>query len=205
MPILEVYSDVWCPFAYVGITAALEERLRRGRSDVGIVMRAWPLELINGSPLDATMTGHHIDDLRSQVAPALFAGFDPRTFPTTTLPALSLAASAYGRNVQTGEEVSMALRRALFEDGLDLSDAQVLRQVATAWDLEQVDTNDVTAVRSDWDSGSDRGVQGSPHFFFGETDVFCPTLDIQHDDTGHLVLTRNRERLNSFLDVCFTS
>jgi predicted DsbA family dithiol-disulfide isomerase len=204
MPILEVHSDIWCPFAYVGITAALEERSRRGRSDVGIVMRAWPLELVNGSPLDATTTGHHVDDLRRQVAPTLFVGFDLSTFPTTTMPALALAASAYRRDGQTGEAVGMALRRSLFEDGLDISDAQNLRQVAASWDLGQVDTSDFTAVRSDWAAGSDRGVQGSPHFFFDETDVFCPTLDIERDSAGHLLLARNRERLNAFLDVCFS-
>lgn len=203
MPVLEVYSDIWCPFAYVGITEAFEERSRRARSDVGIVMRAWPLELVNGSPLDATTTGRHVDDLRSQVAPALFAGFDPTTFPTTTLPALALVALAYGRDIHTGEAAGVALRRSLFEDGLDISDPQVLHGMASSWDLEPVDERDFAAVRSDWESGSDRGVQGSPHFFFGRNDVFCPTLDIERDPGGHLLLNRNRERLGAFLDVCF--
>jgi 2-hydroxychromene-2-carboxylate isomerase len=204
-PILEVYSDVWCPFAYVGIMAALQERSCRGRSDVGMVMRAWPLELVNGSPLDATTTTHHVDELRLQVAPTLFTGFNPSRFPMTTLPALALAASAYGRDVQTGEAVSLALRRALFEDGLDVSNAQVIDHLATVWDLGPVDTNDDTAIWSDWESGRERGVQGSPHFFFGEEEAFCPTLDIERDSTGHLLLTRNGERLKAFLEICFSS
>lgn len=87
---IEVYADVWCPFAYVGLNAAAAERVRFGRPDVQLVVRAWPLELVNGHPLDASTTSSHIRDLREQVAPTLFAGFRQETFPTTSIPALNL-------------------------------------------------------------------------------------------------------------------
>lgn len=46
--IIEVYADVWCPFAHVGLKAAAAVRDQFGRQNVSLVMRAWPLELVNG-------------------------------------------------------------------------------------------------------------------------------------------------------------
>ena len=37
-------------------------------------------------------------------------------------------------------------------------------------------------VEAEWQEGRDRGVIGSPHFFLGDTDVFCPTLRISHTE-----------------------
>ena len=34
--------------------------------------------------------------------------------------------------------------------------------------------------------GRRRGVTGSPHFFVGEDDFFCPALDLGHDEHGNL-------------------
>jgi hypothetical protein len=48
---LEVYADIGCPFAHVGLRAAIHERSRLGRDDVKLVIPAWPLELVNGAPL----------------------------------------------------------------------------------------------------------------------------------------------------------
>jgi hypothetical protein len=46
-------------------------------------------------------------------------------------------------------------------------------------------------------------VKGSPHFFCGRTEAFCPTLDIERDGDGHVVLQRNSQQLTLFLDECF--
>jgi hypothetical protein len=69
-----------------------------GRDDVVLRVRAWPLELVNGEPLDPTITAEHVDDLRTQVASDLFAHFDPDHFPRTSLRALAVAAVAYRRD-----------------------------------------------------------------------------------------------------------
>jgi hypothetical protein len=37
------------------------------------------------------------------------------------------------------------------------------------------------ATRVDWERGKAKGVQGSPHFFVGEADWFCPSLVIRHE------------------------
>jgi predicted DsbA family dithiol-disulfide isomerase len=201
--VIEVYADISCPFAHVGLRAVIRRREQLGRDDVVLRARAWPLELVNRTPLDPATTASHIDDLRAQVAAGLFSQFDPARFPTTTIPALSLAAAAYRRDDATGEAVSLALRNSLFEEGQDISVPGVLASVASAHGLDGSDTADHAAVLTDWTEGRDRGVKGSPHFFCGDLESFCPSLDIARDDNGHLVLRHNIDRLDTFLAGCF--
>lgn len=124
--VIEVFADIWCPFAYVGLSTVMRRRGQSGADGFFLRVRAWPLELVNGRPLDPAATAGHVDELRSQVAPDLFAQFDPGRFPTSSLPGLALAAAAYRAGDRTGEAVSMALRTALFEEGLDISRPDVL-------------------------------------------------------------------------------
>ena len=202
MAVIEVYADVWCPFAHAGLRFVARRRHEFGRDDVVVRVRAWPLELVNGAPLDRDSTAQHVDELRSQVAADLFAGFDPHHFPPTSLPALELAAAAYRQDEHTGEAISFALRDAFFEEGHDISSPEVLHHIAQGHGVPDATPEDRAAVRADWPSGQARGVKGSPHFFCGVLDVFCPSLDIARDDEGHLHLGRDIKRLDAFLRDC---
>jgi 2-hydroxychromene-2-carboxylate isomerase len=145
-------------------------------------VRAWPLELVNGAPLDPDLATKEIAALREQVAPELFAGFDAATFPRTSIPAFGLVAAAYAVNDLTGEMVSLAVRDALFEQGDDISDNSVLRAIGRPFGIEPFDRIIAeSAVRADWERGKARGVQGSPHFFVGDRGWFCPSLDITYE------------------------
>ncbi|MFZ4518319.1 MAG: disulfide bond formation protein DsbA, partial [Microthrixaceae bacterium] len=73
MPTIEVFADVSCPFAHVGLRRVVQERDRRGRTDVVLRVRAWPLEVVNGEALDGPHVAEKVDALRAQVAPDLFA------------------------------------------------------------------------------------------------------------------------------------
>ena len=201
-PIIEVFADIWCPFTHVGLRAVEEQRARAGRSDVAIRVRAWPLELVNGAPLDPAVTKDHADDLRTQVAPDLFSDLDVDRFPTSTLEALALANRAYRTDFGLGERVSFALRDALFEEGRDISDLATLEYLAHDLGVVMPDESDNAAVLADWDEGRRRGVRGSPHFFCGDTDVFCPTLDISKDPVEGLSVVRDVSRLTAFVDRC---
>lgn len=203
MAVIEVYADIWCPFTHVGLRSVVRRREQLGRDDVIVRVLSWPLELVNGTPLDPMITADHVDDLRAQVAPDLFAGFDPEHFPRTTLPALAVAAAANRQDGRIGEAVSLALREALFERGLDVSQSDVLADVASAHGIASIDVEDDEAVQREWHEGESRGVKGSPHFFYGDINVFCPSLDISTDEEGHLRLRRNIELLNVFLADCF--
>ena len=75
---IEVYADIWCPFAYVGLQRLAIHR-DRVHSSTRLRVRPWPLELINGTPMEAEAVDHKVADLRAQVAPDLFVGFDAST------------------------------------------------------------------------------------------------------------------------------
>jgi predicted DsbA family dithiol-disulfide isomerase len=201
-PVIEVFADIWCPFTHVGLRAIDEARVRTGRTDVAIRVRAWPLELVNGVPLDPAVTKAHADELREQVAPELFRQLDVDRFPSSTLDALALANRAYRTDLHVGERVSFALRDALFEQGRDISDPETLEVLAHDFGVVTPDESDHAAVVADWHEGQRRGVLGSPHFFCGDTDVFCPALDITKDPIDGLSIVRDVSRLTQFLGEC---
>ena len=201
MATVEVFADIVCPFAYVGLTQLIERRHQLGRDDVRFRIRAWPLELVNGEPVDANLIGDEIEAIRPQVAPNLFAGFDPDRFPASTLPALALTACAYDIDDAIGEAVAMELRRLVFEHGRDVSDATVLAEVAQRNGVPNL--GDLGVVQDEWIVGRARGVVGSPHFFVDGESVFCPVLDIRHVD-GALLVKIDKQAYETFVTRCFS-
>lgn len=178
MTTIEVYADIWCPFTHVGLRRLVARRREVG-SSARLRVRAWPLELMNGEPLDAAFVGEEISDLRAQVADDLFAGFREDRFPSTTLPALALAEAAYAFDDETGEAVSLAARNALFEQGRDVSDPEVLAELAGAHGVPAAGDAEAAAVVASLAEGRERGVVGSPHFFTADGGYFCPGLAIE--------------------------
>ena len=201
-PVIEVFADIWCPFAHVGLRAIEEERARADRVDVAIWVRAWPLELVNLAPLDRAVTWEHAEDLREQVAPNLFAQLDVRRFPNSTLEALALANRAYRTGLQVGERMSFALRTALFEEGRDVSDPLTLKELARDLGVVMPDETDHADVVADWHEGGRRGLLGSPHFFCGSSDMFCPSLAITKDLVEGVTITKDVSRLTEFVERC---
>ena len=175
---IEVFADVLCPFTHVGLRRLLDRRRELGSTAV-LRVRAWPLELVNGEPLAAALVAEEIHELREQIAPDLFVGFDATRFPTTALPALALAAAAYRRSPSVGELVSLALRHALFVKGRDIAAADVLADIARAHDVGPATAGDRATVDADWEEGRRRGVEGSPYFFVEDDGFFCPGLDVK--------------------------
>jgi predicted DsbA family dithiol-disulfide isomerase len=181
--VIEVYADISCPFAHVGLRRLVVARAAAA-SDVRIRVRAWPLEWVNGRPVAPDPVASEIAGLRARVAPHLFAGFDPSRFPDTTIPALGLAVAAYQVGDEVGERVSLRLRDALFEEGRNLTDEAELRAIGREFGVEPlVGPAAESAVRADWERGRARNVRGSPHFFAEARDWFCPSLRIRHDDS----------------------
>jgi len=202
VPAIEVFADVWCPFAHVGLRAVAAQRTLRGRGDIPLIVRAWPLELVNNAPMNPDKTDEHIRHLREQVVPGLFAGFNRSTFPTTTLPALALVSRAYRASAQQGESMSLAIRDALFEQGLDISNPDVLATLAHQAGTELPEEADRQQVIDDWREGQRRGVIGSPHFFCGSVEAFCPSLDISRDPEHGMKILIDRSGIESFMDRC---
>lgn len=183
MTVIDVYADVACPFTHVGLRRFVERRAAQGRHEPVLRVHPWPLELVNGHPLDPPHIADEIVAIRAQVAPELFAGFRVEAFPATSMPAFRLAEAAYGRDLATGEAVALALRDALFEHGRDIADPAVLADVAARHGLP-VPAADDAGVLADYEAGRARGVIGSPHFFAEGRAAFCPLLHITKVDGG---------------------
>lgn len=180
--LIEVFADIWCPFTHVGLRRLVAARAAKG-SRAPVRVRAWPLEWVNGRPLGCDLVAQEIAALRGSVAPELFAGFDPSHFPTTTIPALGLAAAAYQLGDDRGERLSLRLRDAFFEEGRDLADPAELRAIGAEFGVDPPpDAEAQAAVRADWELGRARNVKGSPHFFVGGRNWFCPSLRVRHEN-----------------------
>lgn len=204
MTVIEVFADVACPFAHVGLRRFVDLRAERGRPDVMLHVRAWPLEVLNHEPHDPHHVAEEVDDIRGQAAPTLFRDFSEAAFPTSTMPALSLASAAYRKDVATGEAVSLELRDLLFERGVDVADLGVLERLAGQHQLDHVELHDDAAVLADHAAGVARGVTGSPHFFTAAGDFFCPALDVRRDGVGRLHVSADPEAFDRFVEACFS-
>ena len=177
MTIVEVFADITCPFTHVGLKQVVEH-VADMSEPADVVVRAWPLEWVNGAPLavDAVLT--KAAALTEQLGVDDFSGLRADRWPATTIPALNLAAAAYDRDAGTGLAVSLALRAALFEQGLDVDDDEVLATIAAEHGLDAPARDPRPEVAADYELGQTRGVQGSPHFFVGPDGYFCPALDL---------------------------
>jgi predicted DsbA family dithiol-disulfide isomerase len=199
---VEVFADITCPFAHVGLRRFVARREELGLSRPVLRVRAWPLELVNGKPFEPSAMAQHVIELREQVAPDLFGGFDPDLVPVSSMPALELVAAAYALNDQAGENVSLLVRDALFEQGLDISDPEVLAGIAAVHGVS-VHTDDAKRiVLHDYQEGRRRAVRGSPEFFLDGRGWYCPSLHIEKvDDT--LRIEPDIEAVEAFLAACF--
>ncbi len=199
--VIEVFADIACPFTHVGLVRFVERRAELGRDDVGLRVRAWPLELVNGRPLDPAFIAEEVDEIREQIDRPGFVGFRESAFPSSSLPGMTLAAAAYERDLATGERISLAIRDLLFEQGVDVADPAVLRQLAHDHGVE-VDLDDHESVRHDHAEGIARGVIGSPHFFTPAGSFFCPSLRVRRDEAGHLLVSP-ADGFDDFVATCF--
>jgi len=200
-----VFADVLCPFTHVGLHTLIDRRVDRGLTEPQMRIRAWPLELVNGQPLDPRHIAAEVAALRESVRPDLFAGFSVEAFPNTSMAAFALAAAA-DRTGDPGlsEEVGMALRDAVFEKGLDIGRPDVVETIAARFNLEPLGVDaTAAAVHADWDEGKERGVIGSPHFFTADGgNWFCPALAISRDDVGNFIVAW-KEGNAAFVDKVF--
>jgi predicted DsbA family dithiol-disulfide isomerase len=204
MPI-EVFAELTCPFTHLALRRIVQRRTEGGRVGPLLRIRPWPLELVNGEPLDPEHVAHEVIALREQVSPDLFAWFEVGSFPSTSMPGFRLVEAAYAVDDSTGEAVGIALRNALFEEGRNIADAEVIAGIAAAHDVEVPSEELDEAVRRAYEEGQRRGVEGSPHFFVAGWSAFCPLLDIRKDAHGELSIGFDEQAAHDLLDGWFAS
>jgi predicted DsbA family dithiol-disulfide isomerase len=199
---IEVFADVICPFAHVSLCRLRTRREDVGRDDIRFVVRAWPLEIVNGEPFDAEKIAEEIAVLRDSVAPDLFTGFDPSAYPASSLPALALTAAGYAAHAAIGERIAFELRELLFERATDIGDLDVLAGIADRHGLSRQAVDDLDRVHADLVEGRRRGVIGSPHYFVEGRDLFCPSLDVA-SPAGRLQVRFDVEHFEAFAETAF--
>ena len=206
-PVLEVYADIWCPFAHVGLPAVLDDHRRRSdRGDVVIRVRAWPLELVNSGPMDQAKRSHTPSTCASRSRQRCSRTLRPSHSRRPTLDALALVERAYAIDGQLGERASFEVRDAMFEGGRDISDHGVLTDLGGRWGVGEISDDDRALVVQSWHDGQVHGVRGSPHFFSGDLESFCPSLRIRRIDPDHgAQIELDARRLDEFLDACLDS
>jgi predicted DsbA family dithiol-disulfide isomerase len=200
--VVEVFADVVCPFTHVGLRRIVRRRAALGSSRPVLRVRAWPLELVNGEPLDPDVVARHVEELREQVEPDLFRGFDSDALPSSSLPALALVAQAYVKGDRTGEQVSLAVRDAIFEEGRDVADPAVLDDIAATHGVTARGPDATRAVLADFEESQRRGVRGSPEYYLDGQGWFCPALRIDNVN-GRLEITLDADGFEAFLAECF--
>ena len=148
--------------------------------DLVLHVRAWPLELVNGAPLDPDLIADEVAQLRAR-SPRTSSRASTRASSGFVASRARSRCAAYERDVRIGERVSLLLRDALFEQGRDISRPDELARIADLAGVPRVAglADRRALVLDDWQEGQHRGVIGSPHFFVGDTSFFCPSLDIR--------------------------
>ncbi len=195
--IVEVYADITCPFTHVGLKRVMQH-VSEMTEPAEVIVRAWPLEWVNGTPLAVDAVLVKARALTEQLGVDDFDGLRADAWPSSTIPALNLAAAAYARDNATGLATSLDLRAAVFERGENVDDPAVLARIAAAHGLPAPADEASAAVHADYDIGRERGVKGSPHFFVADDDFFCPALDLGHDHDGHLTARFDADMLAAF-------
>ncbi|MGN9847004.1 DsbA family oxidoreductase [Nonomuraea sp. H19] len=180
---VQVWSDLLCPFAYVGLL-----RLRRARErlrlDLQIEHRTFPLELFNGphprrgTDTEAVGLGQIEPDAQFRIWTAA-----DDLYPHTVLLAAEAVHAANAQGLKAGEALDLALRRAFWTHSQSISHRQVILDVASELPDGIID---VTRLAAALDSGRHRAdVMGD--FAVSQTDAISgsPTFRFQDGTTIH--------------------
>lgn len=145
-----VYSDLRCPWAFVGVRRLLAAVERRGvASELHVDHRWFPLD-DEAMPTDAEAVDRKLRAIRDLEPDADWhdwVGSD-RTFPGSSELAEAWVQAAKSASPAASTALDLAVRTGLFERGLDIGDEAVLADLAAG-----IDDLDVEAVRSEVASG----------------------------------------------------
>jgi predicted DsbA family dithiol-disulfide isomerase len=166
-----VYSDVACPWSTVIVLRLLAARSRAGADDaVAFVHRALPLELVHEKPIP-----RRIVDAEIPLCAALTPEFNwtvwhrrPEEYPVTVIPALEAVQAAASRSLRAGEQLDLALRRALFTESRCISMRHEILAAARTCDAVDVDF-----LSDALDSGTFRGRVAADYAYATATGVPC--------------------------------
>ena len=171
MATLEFWADYICPWAYVA-RVRIDPLIKEYKNSVKLEIKALPLEWVNGVPtsresLEAEWWVAAVHDRR-----AVFGLYRDNTFPNTAIPVFRAGKAALLQSYDKFLEFDLQVRRALFQDGMDISKVDVLLSIASrvGLDLDRfrkyMDSEEsLEAVKQDYEQGREKlDPQGSPSF-----------------------------------------
>ncbi|WP_232662955.1 DsbA family oxidoreductase [Pseudonocardia sp. TRM90224] len=190
MTTIQVWSDLLCPFAYVGLL-----RLRRARARLGLDVQlehhTFPLELFDGPhPRRGTDTeAVGVGRIEPEGQFRVWAGPDDQ-YPHTVLLAAEAVHAANAQGLEAGEELDLALRQAFWTHSRSISHRKVILDVAGA-----VPAIDTEALATALDSGRHRAdvmadfavaqtdmIKGSPTFVLADGSTATnPGIEVHWD------------------------
>jgi predicted DsbA family dithiol-disulfide isomerase len=191
---IQVWSDLLCPFSYVGLLRLRRARARRGLDGaVRLEHRVFPLELFNG-PHPRRGTDTEAVGLGQIEPEAEFRVWTATNdlYPHTVLLAAEAVRAAAAQGPAAAEELDLALRRAFWTQSRSIAHRQVILEVAGEL---PAGTLDVAALAAALDSGRHRvdvmtdyaiaqtdAIAGSPTFRFPDgTAVSNPGIQVHWD------------------------
>lgn len=192
MATVEVWSDLLCPFAYVGILRLRRARTRLGLDgEVQLEHHTFPLELFDGPhPRRGTDTeAVGLGQIEPEAQFRVWTAADD-LYPHTVLLAAEAVHAAGAQGLAAGEELDLALRRAFWTHSRSISHRKVILDVAA-----EVPAVDAGALADALDSGTFRSavmadfavaqtpaITGSPTFRFPDgTTVTNPGIEVHWD------------------------
>ena len=171
MATLEFWADYICPWAYVA-RVRIDPLIKEYKNSVKLEIKALPLEWVNGVPtsresLEAEWWVAAVHDRR-----AVFGLYRDNTFPNTAIPVFRAGKAVLSQSYDKFLEFDLQVRRALFQDGMDISKVDVLLSIASrvGLDLDRfrkyMDSEEsLEAVKQDYEQGREKlDPQGSHSF-----------------------------------------
>jgi predicted DsbA family dithiol-disulfide isomerase len=189
---VQVWSDLLCPFAYVGLLRFYRARARLGLDDaVRVEHHSFPLELFNGPHprrgTDSEAVG--VGSIEPEAEFRLWTAPDDQ-YPHTVLLAAEAVIAARAQGAAASEALDLALRRAFWTHSRSISHRAVILDVA-----EETGTVDVKDLAAALDEGRHRAdlmtdfavaqtdaVAGSPTFRLPDgTALTNPGIEVHWD------------------------
>lgn len=174
MAVLRIWSDLRCPWAYIATIRLHRMRDHLSADEVLFDHRAYPLELTEaGLRSEASARAEMI--VAARLESSAFSLYERHDWPTTYLQAFEAQKWGYSLGQDIGERFDLALRRALFLHGHNLTLRDEILEVAAT---EQLSSDQLAAalddgrfrkaVIGDIEEGNALDVAGSPHLILSD-------------------------------------
>jgi predicted DsbA family dithiol-disulfide isomerase len=150
---VQVWSDLLCPFAYVGLLRFYRARARLGLDgEVRVEHRCFPLELFNGPhPRRGTDTeAVGVGQIEPEAEFRVWTAPEDQ-YPHTVLLAAEAVAATGAQSAAAAEALDLALRRAFWTQSRSISHRSVILEVA-----EETGSVDVKDLAEALDTGRHR-------------------------------------------------